>query len=71
MWDSKRFIPEVRFETNFVSSANHPKDHAMGESAEIIRSNGIQLEPISAKVPFDASDAGVVPRCPNSEHPQE
>ena len=30
MWDSKFFTPEIRFDTNFVSSFNHPKDDTLG-----------------------------------------
>ena len=47
VWDSKFFTPEVRFDTDFVSSFNHPKDDTLGGSTEIFRSNEIQLEQIS------------------------
>ena len=47
VWDSKFFTPEVRFDTNFVSSFNHPKDDTLGGSTEIFRSNEIQIEQIS------------------------
>ena len=47
VWDSKFFTPEVRFDTHFVSSFNHPKDDTLGGSTEIFRSNEIQLEQIS------------------------
>jgi len=47
VWDSKFFTPEVRFDANFVSSFNHPKDDSLGGSSEIFRSNEIQLEQIS------------------------
>jgi hypothetical protein len=47
VWDSKFFTPEVRFDTNFVSSFNHPKDDTLGGSTEIFRSNEIQVEQIS------------------------
>jgi hypothetical protein len=47
VWDSKFFTPEVRFDTHFVSSLNHPKDDSLGGSTEIFRSNEIQLEQIS------------------------
>src|SRR6202048_4814468 len=47
VWDSKFFTPEVRFDTHFVSSFNHPKDDSLGGSTEIFRSNEIQIEQIS------------------------
>jgi hypothetical protein len=47
VWDSKFFTPEIRFDTNFVSSFNHPKDDSLGGSTEIFRSNEIQVEQIS------------------------
>ena len=47
VWDSKFFTPEIRFDTNFVSSFNQPKDHTMGGSTEIFRSNEVQVEQIS------------------------
>jgi Putative beta-barrel porin-2, OmpL-like. bbp2 len=47
VWDSKFFTPEVRFDSNFVSSFNHPKDDSLGGSTEIFRSNEIQVEQIS------------------------
>jgi Putative beta-barrel porin-2, OmpL-like. bbp2 len=47
VWDSKFFTPEVRFDTNFISSFNHPKDDTLGGSTEIFRSNEIQVEQIS------------------------
>ena len=47
VWDSKFFTPEIRFDTHFVSSFNHPKDDTMGGSTEIFRSNEIQVEQIS------------------------
>jgi hypothetical protein len=47
VWDSKFFTPEVRFDTNFISSFNHPKDDSLGGSTEIFRSNEIQVEQIS------------------------
>ena len=47
VWDSKFFTPEIRFDANFVSSFNHPKDDTMGGSTEIFRSNEIQLEQVS------------------------
>jgi len=47
VWDSKFFTPEIRFDTNFVSSFNHPKDDSLGGSTEIFRSNEFQVEQIS------------------------
>jgi hypothetical protein len=47
VWDSKFFTPEIRLDTNFVSSFNHPKDDTIGGSTEIFRSNEIQLEQVS------------------------
>jgi hypothetical protein len=47
VWDSKFFTPEIRFDTNFVSSFNHPQDDTLGGSTEIFRSNEIQIEQIS------------------------
>jgi hypothetical protein len=47
VWDSKFFTPEIRFDTHFVSSFNHPKDDSIGGSSEIFRSNEVQLEQIS------------------------
>jgi hypothetical protein len=47
VWDSPFFTPEIRFDTNFISSFNHPKDDTIGGSTEIFRSNEIQVEQIS------------------------
>jgi hypothetical protein len=47
VWDSKFFTPEVRFDSNFISSLNHPKDDTIDGSTEIFRSNEFQLEQIS------------------------
>jgi len=47
VWDSKFFTPEIRFDTDFVSSMNHPKDDTLGGSTEIFRSNEVQIEQIS------------------------
>jgi hypothetical protein len=47
VWDSKFFTPEIRFDTHFISSLNHPKDDTLGGSTEIFRSNEFQLEQIS------------------------
>jgi Putative beta-barrel porin-2, OmpL-like. bbp2 len=47
VWDSKFFTPEVRFDSHFISSFNHPKDDTVGGSTEVFRSNEFQLEQIS------------------------
>ena len=47
VWDSRFFTPEIRLDTDFVSSFNHPKDDTIGGSTEIFRSNEIQLDQIS------------------------
>jgi len=47
VWDSKFFTPEIRFDADYISSFNHPKDDSLGGSTEIFRSNEIQLEQIS------------------------
>jgi hypothetical protein len=47
VWDSKFFTPEVRFDTSYVTSFNHPKDDTLGGSTEIFRSNEIQMDQIS------------------------
>jgi hypothetical protein len=47
VWDSKFFTPEVRFDTDFISSFNHPEDDTIGGSSEVFRSNEVQIEQIS------------------------
>jgi len=47
VWDSKFFTPEIRFDTNFVSSFNHPQDDTLGGPTIIFRTNEIQIEQIS------------------------
>ena len=47
VWDSKFFTPEIRFDTDFISSMNHPKDDSLGGSTEMFRSNEVQVEQIS------------------------
>ena len=47
MWDSKFFTPEIRLDTDFISSFNHPKDDTIAGSTEIFRSNEVQIEQIS------------------------
>jgi hypothetical protein len=41
--DSKFFTPEIRFDVNYTSSFNHPKDNTIGGSSEIFRSGEVQL----------------------------
>jgi Putative beta-barrel porin-2, OmpL-like. bbp2 len=47
VWDSKFFTPEIRVDTDYISSFNHPKDDTIGGSTEIFRSNEVQIEQIS------------------------
>ena len=47
MWDSKFFTPEIRFDANYISSFNHPRDDSLGGSTETFRSNEVQIEQIS------------------------
>lgn len=47
VWDSKFFTPEIRFDTNFIHSFNHPQDDTLGGSTETFRSNEFQVEQIS------------------------
>ena len=47
VWDSKFFTPEIRFDSNYIMSFNHPRDDTIGGSTEIFRSNEVQLEQIS------------------------
>jgi hypothetical protein len=47
VWDSKFFTPEIRFDANFISSFNHPRDDSLGGSTETFRSNEVQIEQIS------------------------
>jgi hypothetical protein len=47
VWDSKFFTPEIRFDANFISSFNHPRDNSLGGSTETFRSNEFQIEQIS------------------------
>jgi len=41
--DSRFFTPEIRFDVNYTSSFNHPKDNTIGGSSEIFRSGEVQL----------------------------
>jgi Putative beta-barrel porin-2, OmpL-like. bbp2 len=47
VWDSKFFTPEIRLDTNFISSFNRPRDDTLGGSTETFRSNEVQIEQIS------------------------
>ncbi len=55
-FDSKFFTPEIRFDTSFIESFNHPKDDTLGGSTEIFRSNEIQLDQISVGGDFHWQD---------------
>jgi hypothetical protein len=43
----KYFIPEVRFDANYIFDNNHPKDDSLGGSTEMFRSDEVQLEQVS------------------------
>jgi hypothetical protein len=45
--DTPFFTPEVRFDTHYMQSLNHPIDHTMGGSTESFRSGEVQVEQIS------------------------
>jgi hypothetical protein len=47
VFDSKFFTPEIRFDANFISSFNRPRDNSLGGSTETFRSNEFQIEQIS------------------------
>ena len=44
---TKYFTPEIRFDTNYIFSNNHPKDDSLGGSTEMFRSDEWQLEQVS------------------------
>lgn len=44
--DTPFFTPEIRFDVNYTSSFNHPKDNTIGGSSEIFRSGEVQLTQI-------------------------
>src|SRR5579862_5265369 len=46
-FDSPFFTPEVRFDTHFMQSLNHPIDHTLGGSTESFRSGEVQIEQAS------------------------
>src|SRR5476651_1505214 len=41
--DTPFFTPEIRFDINYTSSFNHPKDNTIGGSSEIFRSGEVQV----------------------------
>ncbi|HEV3216162.1 MAG TPA: TonB-dependent receptor, partial [Vicinamibacterales bacterium] len=45
--DTPFFTPEVRFDTHFMQSLNHPIDHTLGGSTESFRSGEVQEEQVS------------------------
>ena len=45
--DTKFFTPEIRFDSNFLTDFNQPKDHSMGGSSEEFRNGEVQVEQIS------------------------
>jgi hypothetical protein len=55
-FDSKFFTPEVRFDTSFIYSFNHPKDDTLGGSTEIFRTDEIQMDQISVGGDFHWDD---------------
>ncbi len=46
--DSKVFTGEVRFDSAFHHSFNHPQDHTIGGSSEVFRSEEVQVTQIGA-----------------------
>jgi len=46
-FDTKFFTPEIRFDTNYIISSNHPHDHTLGGSTESFRSGEVQIEQAS------------------------
>ena len=47
IFDTKFFTPEIRFDTYFDFSFNHPIDHTLGGSSEVFRSGEFQVEQAS------------------------
>jgi hypothetical protein len=43
-WDTKFFTPEIRSDVTYTYDFNHPKDHSMGGSTELFRSQEVQVE---------------------------
>ena len=46
-FDTAFFTPEIRFDTNYIESLNHPVDHTLGGSTESYRSGEVQIEQAS------------------------
>lgn len=44
VFDSKAFTGEIRVDTNYVYDFNHPKDHTLGGSSELGRTNEVQVQ---------------------------
>ncbi len=47
IFDTKFFTPEIRFDTNYIQSGNHPQDHTIVGSTEEFRSGEFQIEQVS------------------------
>ena len=47
IFDTKFFTPEIRFDMNYLQSANHPNDHTIVGSTEEFRSGEFQIEQVS------------------------
>src|SRR3984885_5968792 len=47
IFDTKFFTPEIRFDMNYLQSANHPIDHTIVGSTEEFRSGEFQIEQVS------------------------
>ncbi len=47
IFDTKFFTPEIRFDMNYLQSANNPKDHTIVGSTEEFRSGEFQIEQVS------------------------
>jgi hypothetical protein len=44
--DTPFFTPEIRFDVNYTSSFNHPRDNTIGGSSEVFRSGEVQITQI-------------------------
>ncbi len=47
IFDTKFFTPEIRFDSNYLQSGNHPQDHTIAGSTEEFRSGEFQIEQVS------------------------
>jgi hypothetical protein len=47
IFDTEFFTPEIRFDMNYLQSANNPKDHTIVGSTEEFRSGEFQIEQVS------------------------